>query len=116
MFIALLRLTRPILLPKSLRIAPVNSPLRAWIHTYYLIEKTAPAGYNTLKEAVQVTIGKDGTVSYGTSTGEVKIENNTGTELPSTGGIGTTIFYVLGGVLMAGAFVMLVVRKRMRAE
>ena len=84
--------------------------------TYYLIEKTAPAGYNTLKEAVQVTIGKDGTVSYGTSTGEVKIENNTGTELPSTGGMGTTIFYVLGGVLMAGAFVLLVVRKRMRAE
>lgn len=84
--------------------------------TYYLIEKTAPAGYNTLKEAVQVTIGKDGTVSYGTSTGEVKIENNTGTELPSTGGMGTTIFYVLGGVLMAGAFVLLVVRKRMRTE
>ena len=84
--------------------------------TYYLIEKTAPAGYNTLKEAVQVTIGKDGTVSYGTSTGEVKIENNTGTELPSTGGIGTTVFYVLGGVLMAGAFVLLVVRKRMRTE
>ena len=84
--------------------------------TYYLIEKTAPAGYNTLKEAVQVTIGKDGTVSYGTSTGEVKIENNTGTELPSTGGMGTTIFYVLGGVLMAGAFVLLVVRRRMRTE
>ena len=84
--------------------------------TYYLEETKAPAGYNMLKEAVQVTIGKDGTVSYGTSTGEVKIENNTGTELPSTGGMGTTIFYVLGGVLMAGAFVLLVVRKRMRTE
>lgn len=84
--------------------------------TYYLEEIVAPAGYNLLKEAVQVTIGKDGTVSYGNSTGEVRIENNTGTELPSTGGMGTTIFYVLGGVLMAGAFVLLVVRKRMRAE
>ena len=84
--------------------------------TYFLEETKAPAGYNLLKEAVQVTIGNDGTVSYGASTGEVKIENNTGTELPSTGGMGTTIFYVLGGVLMAGAFVLLVVRKRMRAE
>lgn len=44
------------------------------------------------------------------------VVNNAGTELPSTGGMGTTIFYVLGGVLMAGAFVLLVVRKRMRAE
>ena len=46
----------------------------------------------------------------------MRIENQSGTELPSTGGMGTTIFYVLGGVLMAGAFVLLVVRKRMRAE
>ena len=84
--------------------------------TYYLEEIVAPAGYNLLKEAVKVTIGNNGTVSYGTSTGEVRIENQSGTELPSTGGMGTTIFYVLGGVLMAGAFVLLVVRKRMRTE
>lgn len=85
--------------------------------TYYLIEKTAPAGYNTLKEAVEIVIDKDGKVTYnGTVVDTVEVLNQTGTELPSTGGMGTTIFYVLGGVLMAGAFVLLVVRKRMRTE
>ena len=54
------------------------------------------------------------TVSYGTdSTGTVKVENKTGAELPSTGGIGTTIFYVLGSILVLGAGVVLVVKKRM---
>lgn len=85
--------------------------------TYYLIEKTAPAGYNTLKEAVEIIIANDGKVTYnGIVVDTVKVLNQSGTELPSTGGIGTTIFYVLGGVLMAGAFVLLVVRKRMRTE
>ena len=85
--------------------------------TYYLTEKTAPAGYNTLKEAVKIVIDKDGKVTYnGTVVDTVEVLNQTGTELPSTGGMGTTIFYVLGGVLMAGAFVLLVVRKRMRTE
>ena len=88
--------------------------------TYYLIEKTAPAGYNTLKEPVTITINSDGKVNVTTENPNgvdtVKVLNQTGTELPSTGGMGTTIFYVLGGVLMAGAFVLLVVRKRMRTE
>ena len=42
--------------------------------------------------------------------------NNTGTPLPSTGGIGTTIFYVLGGVLALTAIVLLVTRKRMNTK
>ena len=87
--------------------------------TYYLEEIVAPAGYNMLKDPITVTVKDDGTVTYGnniTATPDVKVLNQTGTELPSTGGMGTTIFYVLGGVLMAGAFVMLVVRKRMRTE
>ena len=88
--------------------------------TYYLIEKTAPAGYNTLKEPVTITINSDGKVNVTTENPNgvdtVEVLNQTGTELPSTGGMGTTIFYVLGGVLMAGAFVLLVVRKRMRTE
>lgn len=85
--------------------------------TYYLEEIVAPAGYNLLKAPITVTVKNDGTVTYGdNSTGEVRVLNSTGTELPSTGGMGTTIFYVLGGVLMAGAFVLLVVRKRMRTE
>ena len=94
--------------------------------TYYLEETKAPAGYNMLKDPIKVVItaiidetthAGTATITYNeTYTGEVKVENNTGTELPSTGGMGTTIFYVLGGVLMAGAFVLLVVRKRMRTE
>ena len=43
----------------------------------------------------------------------VRVENKAGTELPSTGGIGTTIFYVLGSVLVIGAAVLLVTKKRM---
>ena len=93
--------------------------------TYYLEETKAPAGYNMLKDPIEIVItatidnnnAGTATITYNkTSTGTVEVLNQTGTELPSTGGIGTTIFYVLGGVLMAGAFVMLVVRKRMRAE
>ena len=85
--------------------------------TYYLEEIVAPAGYNVLSGPVTVVINDKGEVTYnGTSTGTVKVLNQSGTELPSTGGMGTTIFYVLGGVLMAGAFVLLVVRKRMRTE
>ena len=42
--------------------------------------------------------------------------NQTGAELPSTGGIGTTIFYVLGGLLAAGALVLLITNKRMKPE
>ena len=88
--------------------------------TYYLEETKAPAGYNVLPERVEVKIegaNLNATMDGSTWTaGGVHVINNTGTELPSTGGMGTTIFYVLGGVLMAGAFVLLVVRKRMRTE
>jgi fimbrial isopeptide formation D2 family protein/LPXTG-motif cell wall-anchored protein len=91
--------------------------------TYYLEETEAPAGYNKLKDPVEFKIAASvdettnvgtATVSYGdNSTGTVKVENKTGAELPSTGGIGTTIFYVLGSILVLGAGVVLVVKKRM---
>lgn len=85
--------------------------------TYYLEEIVAPAGYNVLSGPVKVIINDKGEVIYNETVVEtVEVLNQTGTELPSTGGMGTTIFYVLGGVLMAGAFVLLVVRKRMRTE
>lgn len=47
---------------------------------------------------------------------ELEITNQSGATLPSTGGIGTTIFYVLGGILVVGAGIMLVVKKRMSSE
>lgn len=90
--------------------------------TYYLEEIKAPAGYNMLKDPVTVVIettsdastgAMTATVRYGSSTGNVKVENQTGTELPETGGIGTTIFYIIGSLLAVGAVILLVTRKRM---
>lgn len=85
--------------------------------TYYLTETAAPAGYNVLKSAITVVISDKGEVSYtynnATSNGTINVENKTGAELPSTGGIGTTIFYVVGGLLVVAAGVLLVTRKRM---
>lgn len=90
--------------------------------TYYLEETKAPDGYNRLKEPVKVVITANiaddktvtATITYNeTATGPVKIENQTGVELPSTGGIGTTVFYVIGGLLMGVAVVLLVTRKKM---
>ncbi len=46
----------------------------------------------------------------------LEVENNKGQELPSTGGIGTTIFYVIGAILVLGAGILLVTRRRMNAN
>ena len=73
---------------------------------YTLVETAAPAGYNTLKDPVEVTV-------LATNALTVEVPNASGTELPSTGGMGTTIFYVLGSVLVLGAVVLLVTKKRM---
>ena len=85
--------------------------------TYYLTETAAPAGYNKLAGPVTIVIGENGVVNGTTEApqgvDEVKVLNQSGAELPSTGGIGTTIFYVLGGVLVVGAAVLLVTKKRM---
>ena len=84
--------------------------------TYYLTEKEAPKGYNKLKDPIAITIDNAGNVKLGQTTvenGEVQVENKTGAEMPSTGGIGTTVFYVVGGILAVGAAVLLVTKKRM---
>lgn len=87
--------------------------------TYYLEEIEAPKGYNKLNDAIKFTIADEnapvkGQVSYGTnSTGTIKVLNNAGTTLPTTGGIGTTIFYLIGGGLMVAAAVLLIAKKRM---
>ena len=80
--------------------------------TYYLVETKAPAGYNPLTAPVQVTVeGSSTDITKLSVTAEVA--NSTGTLLPSTGGVGTTVFYVLGAVLVLGAVVLLVTKKRM---
>lgn len=85
--------------------------------TYYLTETAAPAGYNKLAGPVTIVIGENGVVNGTTEApqgvDEVKVLNQTGAELPSTGGMGTTIFYVIGAVLVVGAAILLVARKRM---
>lgn len=103
--------------------------------TYTLTETVTPDGFNTL-EPITIVIGFDGPdkVSDGTeectwtmtwngqpvtASGGIfaqDVINNSGSLLPSTGGIGTTIFYVVGAILVIGAGVMLVVKKRMSRE
>ena len=82
---------------------------------YALQEIAAPEGYNLLDHMVTVAIaGSNTDTTKLTSTKQ--IENNSGTLIPSTGGIGTTIFYVLGTILLLGAGVLLVAKRRMNAE
>lgn len=98
---------------------------------YYLYEIEAPAGYNALTAPVRVKIF----TKYNSSTGEmlegypqvqvdskqkstdmtVEITNNSGTVMPSTGGVGTTMFYIIGATMAAAALVLLVTKKRMAA-
>lgn len=100
---------------------------------YKISETTTPAGYNTIAD-IEFTITAEHDVlsdnptltslSGGNKfTGEVStgavsadIENNAGSTLPETGGIGTTIFYVIGSILVLGAVVLLVTKKRMGAS
>lgn len=91
---------------------------------YYLEETKAPAGYNKLDGRVEITMDKGNLVaqiSHDSQSGDdtwtsggVHVVNKTGSELPSTGGMGTTIFYAVGGVLVisAGIFFVLSSRKR----
>lgn len=85
--------------------------------TYYLRETTTPEGYSTCTDTpIVISATHDGNrVNLDSSKLSTTIINKKagGITLPSTGGIGTTIFYVVGGGLMVAAIVLLVTKKRM---
>ena len=110
--------------------------------TYYLMEIKAPTGYNLLENALRLDIAaatangqtwagdpaaaltaltidvdQGGAQNGDVGTGAVAltVANNQGATLPETGGMGTTLFYVIGGLLVVSAGILLVVRLRMRA-
>ena len=109
---------------------------------YTLTETKTPAEYNTIAP-ITFTVNADHTITWdGTNrdavlteltgtkvTGEITftenktegslnadVVNNKGSELPSTGGMGTTIFYVVGSILVLGAAILLITKKRMSAR
>ncbi len=91
--------------------------------SYYLKETQAPTGYNAIKDniPVEVTANNNATVETVEEVetykeGGIQVINKTGAELPSTGGIGTTIFYIVGALLVVGACIVLVVKRRMKTE
>lgn len=90
--------------------------------TYTLTETKTNDGYNLLSGPITVTIDAEGNATFsgdGASALEgnaVKINNQSGSVLPSTGGIGTTIFYIIGAILVIGAGVVLVTRRRMNVQ
>lgn len=110
--------------------------------TYYLMEIKAPTGYNLMENekelvidatttngqnwagmagdaltALQILVDEGDAQTGNTDTGIVNIivTNNQGATLPETGGMGTTLFYIIGGLLVVGAGILLIVRFRMRA-
>lgn len=87
---------------------------------YTLEETKAPVGYNKMTPIkFKITFDR-GThvfnVSGGLGSLAANIENFSGSTLPSTGGIGTTIFYIVGGVLVVGAGILLITKKRMNEK
>lgn len=93
--------------------------------TYYLVETKAPTGYNDLETPIEVVIAathKEDTattasVTFTTDTKNTSntVENYNGSTLPETGGMGTTVLYVGGGVLVLAAVVLLIAKRRSNA-
>lgn len=86
--------------------------------TYFLTETKQPDGYNKLAKPVKVEIKDNGEIfvddSKTANIGDVKVENKSGTVLPSTGGAGTTMIYLVGAVLVLGSGVVLVTKRRVK--
>ena len=94
--------------------------------TYKIKETVTPAGFTTMEDIeLTVTYDATGTAKFTVTGGDakyedgvvkVKIYNLRGSTLPSTGGMGTTILYLVGTILVLGAGILLVTRRRMNAQ
>lgn len=80
--------------------------------TYTLIEKTVPTGYNKAANS-DFTINDADSTTVENRLQSTKVINNQGTELPSTGGMGTTILYTVGGIMVIAGIVMFLTKRRM---
>ena len=90
---------------------------------YYLVETKEPAGFNKLTAPIIINVKDDGTITVSldgetldSASDAFNVKNLSGTVLPSTGGMGTTIFYLIGAVLVIGAGVVFVTRRRMNVQ
>ena len=98
--------------------------------TYTFTEIQAPTGYNKLSSPIVITVtsnidsisgetaftwsfSKDGATATSIGTYAFTVENNSGSTLPSTGGMGTTILYIAGGIMVLLAGVYLITKRRM---
>lgn len=102
---------------------------------YRLVETVAPAGYNLADSAIRIVLEsgvsatQDGNVSevyvkgdqywvarQDDDTHQIRVWNNPGVELPSSGGPGTTWIYLIGSILLLGCSIMLISRRRIRSN
>lgn len=92
---------------------------------YWLEETEAPKGYNKLAKRIKVTINEQGSFlidgkgnadHYNMPYNQVDVENKSGSLLPSTGGMGTTLIYLIGGALVLGSGIVLANKKRAKAK
>lgn len=93
--------------------------------TYRITETQPPENYNGLTDSIVVTLDATATVTsiewnddhdemeFENNTFKITVENNKGSSLPTTGGMGTTLIYVLGGMLVLCSIVLIITRKRM---
>lgn len=88
---------------------------------YWLEETAAPKGYNKLTKRIKVHINEAGHYvindeNTGSPISQVEVENKSGTVLPSTGGAGTTMIYLIGGALVLGSGVVLATKRRVKGK
>lgn len=86
---------------------------------YYLTETEAPNGYNKLKDPIRIEASEQNMILVNgklITTQNVEVLNNSGTILPSTGGMGTTLIYLIGGALVLGSGFVLANKKRAKAK